>query len=220
MQKLVHSSVAKLLYGLFFCVGLASCAAPQSDLLFKDSSLLSDGDGLIVASLGYSSNSGQGGVAISPVTMNLTVLPVSGQAAKEIFVTTLAHRHTDGAWGDSEVVRKTALGGRVLVGYRVKPGEYRLVDEYASSFDGHRRWEVAPKIVTPFKFTVASGEITYLGVHEFQILMGTNFSGRTSAVNLVIRTLNEIDDDRDTLYRVRPELRGIHINNVSENPAK
>jgi hypothetical protein len=206
------------------CLSLlfAGCAAQHTDILIKDRPLFDNGNGLVLASLGYrtaedpaiqrqftGANLIMG--ELGP-TIELTLRSVT-DPKNRVYISTTDNMYENGAWSNTQVIRRTKNGRRVLMGESIKPGEYEIVDVEASLDD----WGFDPmKNPNPMKVSIGGGEITYIGVFELLIEPGKNLIGRTVPALGAIRTLNEIEQDLELLYGVRPDVRGKKVRNTVE----
>lgn len=194
---------------------LAGCAPLHSDLLHKNRPLIApqSNSGMVIASLGY--RNGQGAINRYLPTTSLEVMipSVSDPDAKPLRVTTTAYMRYYGAWGDQEVVRASANGKRVLVGYMIPAGHYRLGETTARLF-GFAEWHVTVRASAAQQFTVEPGEIVYIGSHELDASTGNNWLGMPIPAKASVRVLDEFEDDRALLYRVRPELKSVPLRNA------
>ncbi|WP_124460910.1 hypothetical protein [Variovorax sp. KBW07] len=197
------------------CSMLAGCAAPHSDLLYKDRPMVSEKEGLIVASLGYRNSEERlvNNVMQRPA-IHLAVQSKSGGTAQKIQVSTQAHMFAQGAWRDEDYVRPTDSGRRVLVGYKVPAGNYEVVEQRVELYGGSMTWSARPQRRTPLVFTVAPGQITYIGAHVLQTESGKNWLGMAVPAQARLDTLDEFDEDMGVLRRVRPELRDAVANDA------
>jgi hypothetical protein len=194
---------------------LAGCAAPHSDLLYKDRPMVSEKDGLIVASLGYrNAEERMVNNLMQRPAIHLDVQSKSGGTGQKVFVTTQAHMFVHGAWRDDDVVRRTASGGRVLVGYKVPAGDYEIVGRRVELHAGSMSWSARPQLRTPLAFTVAPGQVTYIGAHVLQTESGKNWLGMAVPAQARLEVLDEFDEDIGVLHRIRPELRDAVANDA------
>jgi hypothetical protein len=200
----------------------AGCAAQHTDILIKDRPLLDNGNGLVLASLGYRTAEepaikmqlSGGNLILGELgpTIELTLRSVTDPKYR-VYISTTDNMYENGAWSNTEVIRRTANGRRVLMGESIRPGEYEIVDVEASLSD----WTFdSKKDPNPPRVSIGGGEITYLGVFELLIESGKNILGRTVPALGAIRTVNEIEQDLELLYGVRPDLRGKKVRNAVE----
>lgn len=204
-----YSMTIKKFFTISLVTLLSACATKLSMLPLKDQPLIGDGDGLVLASLGYQTNDAKNmKYYLQTSNISLTIVPSSDADAKKFFVTNFS------GWSNNDVVRRSSERARVLVGYRVKAGDYEIVEQYAKLASDIQNRNIMQKIIPPRKFSVIAGQITYLGAYEFQVTTGTNLFGTTVPYKGKIETFDEIEDDRTLLYKVRPELRQTPINNI------
>ncbi len=193
-------------------MALAGCAPLHSDLLHKDRPMMApqSNSGMVIASLGYRNGQGAINRYLPTTSLEVTVPSVSDPNAKPLRVTTTAYMRYYGAWGDQEVVRASADGKRVLVGYSIPAGHYRLGETTARLF-GFAEWRVTVRASAAQQFTVEPGEIVYIGSHELDSSTGNNWLGMPIPAKAVVRVLDEFEEDKALLYRVRPELKSAPI---------
>ncbi|MCT7317435.1 hypothetical protein N5I87_15615 [Ralstonia sp. CHL-2022] len=193
-------------------MALAGCAPLHSDLLPKDRPMMApqSNSGMVIASLGYRYGQGAINRYLPTTSLEVTVPSLSDPDAKPLLVTTNAYMRYYGAWGDQEVVRASANGKRVLVGYSIPAGHYRLGETTARLF-GAAEWRVTVRASAAQQFTVEPGEIVYIGSHELDSSTGNNWLGMPVPAKAVVRVLDEFEDDKALLYRVRPELKSAPI---------
>jgi hypothetical protein len=210
------------LFVLSLSLLFAGCAAQHADILIKDRPLFDNGNGLVLASLGYrtaehpaiQSQLSASNLILGELgpTIEFTLRSVTDPKYR-VYISTTDNLYENGAWSNAQVIRRTENGRRVLIGESIRPGEYEIVDIEASLSD----WGFGPKKDSnPPKVSIGGGEITYLGVFELLIEPGENILGRTVPALGAIRTLNEIEQDLELLYSVRPDVRGKQVRNAVE----
>jgi hypothetical protein len=193
---------------------LTGCAAPHSDLLFKEKKLTSDNVGLVVMALGYKTPADSQMVKdIKKVGLHINFESTTNSAGAKYQITTNAHYFETGAWDDAVVVRMNSGGKRVLVGYVIPHGKYVLTEQSVSLW-GRLDWTARPPLARPREFEVRPNSVTYLGVREVDVESEKNRWGVTLPVGVRINALNEFEDDIELLYRNRPDLRNVSIINV------
>jgi hypothetical protein len=196
---------------LAILVALAGCAAPHSDLLYRDRKMLSQEKGLVVASLGYKTAAdGRIRGVVGSTSLHVGYKALNDPSGQEYVLTTLAHMRAFGAWQDSEVVREGSGTKRVLVGYSLKPGRYVLTKQRVELY-GFATWTATPRLAAPLEFEVKPNSITYVGAHEVETRSGENLLGMAVPANVTVRVLDEMEEDMSLLYRVRPELQGMPV---------
>lgn len=193
---------------------LAGCATSHSDLVAKDGPLITENTGLVIASFGFDSS-----VQAVPA-MDFEAVPVNGGTQQQRRFTTLAHMQDFGAWHVEKAVRTSETGGkRVLVGYALKPGAYE-VSQVGVLFRGKFGvYHGGVRLPTVYRFDVVAGKAIYLGTFEASI---TTLPNAASALGIAalsdsvpitarVRILNEIEQDRKVLARLRPELSSTEV---------
>lgn len=200
---------------------LSGCAPLHSDLLDKNRSLLApqSNSGMVLASLGYRNSGGGTDAYLGTTSLDVMVHSVAAPDAKPLRVSTTAYMRYNGAWGDAEVVRPSADGKRVLVGYSIPPGHYRLGETTARLF-GFAEWRVSFQSNPAQQFTVEPGEVVYIGSHELDASSGNNWLGMPVPAKAMVRVLDEFVEDKALLYRVRPELESAPIRNAFADGGK
>jgi hypothetical protein len=204
----------------FLSLLFTGCASQHADILIKDRPLFDNGNGLVLASLGYRTaedpaiqrqlSGGNMILGLLGPTIELTLRSVTDPKYR-VYISTTDNMYENGAWSNTQVIRQTEAGRRVLIGESIKPGDYEIVDVQASLDD----WDFDPaKDPNPAKVSIGGGEITYIGVFELLIQPGKNILGRTVPALGAIRVLSEIDQDLELLYGVRPDVRGKNVRNA------
>ena len=196
---------------------LAGCATSHSDLVAKDGPLINESTGLVIASFG-SDSSVQGVPA-----MDFEALPINGGTRQQRRFTTLAHMQDFGAWQVEKAVRSAETGQRVLVGYALKPGTYE-VSQIGVLFRGKFGiYHGGVRLPFVYRFDVVAGEVLYLGTFEASVTTRPNAASALGIAALSdsvpvaarVRILNEIEQDRKILVRLRPELASTAVNAAS-----
>jgi hypothetical protein len=205
---------------------LSGCAAQHTDILVPDRALLANGNGLLVASLGYSAGDDtklarqltEGNMILGALgpTMQVKLRSTSSGKAVEQWISTGDNMYENGAWANEQAVRSSAHGRRVLQGESIPAGEYEIFEMYAEMSTGPLSWRVRPQIAQPARITIAPGEIAYLGTFEFQVGMGKNLLGQSVPAEGRIVVLNELDEDLRLLFNLRPDLQKTPVRNLVE----
>lgn len=210
---------------LAILVVLAGCAAPHSDLLFKERKLTSDTEGLIVMALGYKKPiDSRIDWGFETLGLQIDFQSTIDSAKERYAITTSAHSYMAGAWKDEALIRKTPNSARVLVGYVIPPGKYKLTNQavflYGSTgwnfYKSRGNWSGRPALASPIEFEVRPNSVTYLGIREVEVEGGTNLFDQTVPARVRVNAQSEFKDDVELLYRNRPELRSVPIFNVFE----
>lgn len=195
-----------LLSALF--IVLAGCAAPHSDLLFKDKALVSGESGLILASLGTTvPRDAAADPFVSQMAITVFYRPAGDANASEAALSTEANGFMNAGWKDTQVVRTTERARRLLVGYAIKPGRYE-VTRIRVEIPGLVAYKVEFRPPGNSEFGVVPGQVTYLGAFEVENVVGTNVLGTRVPASARLAVHDEAAEDFAHLDRLRPELRG------------
>jgi hypothetical protein len=205
------------LFAAFWVVLLATACAPQSELLYKDRKLLSGENGLLVGSLGYRTSTGQA-VAPSLKTpwIGVFVKSISNPSMKELYFGNTVAAGAKGGWRDAEAVVRTDEGGRVLIGYKLPPGEYEASGYGVDLLGGPVSWSARPRLRVPMRFSVTAGAITYIGFHEVDLSGAASFLDMSAPGRASVHAWEKFDDDTALLYVIRPDLSGAPIQDAAK----
>lgn len=189
-------------------IALSGCAAPHSDLLFKDKALVSSQSGLLLASLGTAL---PGDAAADPFLAQMAIIvfyrPVGDSNASEAALSTEANGFVNAGWNDAQVVRTTERARRLLVGYTIKPGRYE-VTRVRAEIPGLVAYKIDLRPSGNSEFGVLPGQVTYLGAFEVENIVGTNMMGIRVPSTARLSVHDEAAEDFAHLDRLRPDLRG------------
>ena len=111
----------------------------------------------------------------------------------------------------------------MLVGYALKPGTYE-VSQIGVLFRGKFGiYHGGVRLPFVYRFDVVAGEVLYLGTFEASVTTRPNAASALGIAALSdsvpvaarVRILNEIEQDRKILVRLRPELASTAVNAAS-----
>lgn len=187
----------------------------ESILFSKEKISLTDEEGLILTSLGYKSDESKSiEWRLKHSDLRLILRPSFDSNAEKFSISTMGDHSLGGAWEHKEVVRQIYNGARVVVAYKVKAGEYDLIEQYARLPYGILTKEATIKIVPSRKLSVKGGQITYIGAYELQTTTGTNIFGHTVPYKASFINFDEQSEDLALMYEIHPELKGTTVNKI------
>jgi hypothetical protein len=196
---------------------LVGCVSNRNEIELHDRPVITEGYGLVIVSFGYA-DGGDKAMASSQKRLDVALFadPVDSRENSKIDLTNFGWtKHQETAWDHTELVKTKDGGPRVIVSTVAKPGKYRLTSQRVSTTYAIWTYEKTIKPKFDLTFTVKPGEIVYLGTFETNLTAGKNLLGQAVPGPFNTRVLNEFDDDRELLYKIRPELKSVAITNAS-----
>jgi hypothetical protein len=198
--------------GMGLVAALVGACSTPSQLTSKETVLLNDKTGLIVATLGFEVAPGSEVIEVMP-SISLIAEPVSKEGAGgDVSINTASGLSNTGGWDEIGSVTGTPASKRLLVAFPAKPGQYAIKRKVVGLYAYNLRSE-DPR---PLVFTVKAGEIAYIGAHYLQYTTTIN-NGRFKPAPLSgeFLTRDQQAADLSLLVKLRPELKDAPVSNQS-----
>lgn len=121
-----------------------------------------------------------------------------------------------GRWLASDVVLDSGDRVRAITSMELAPGDYELFAYELDLHYGIGHYSMEKKYLRPIRFTIRTGEVTYIGSHEMRMTTGQNLLGQTVPAGATFPVLDRMEEDVARLHAIRPETMSLKVNSALE----